>query len=102
MTDAKPIIIAGGGIGGLAAARMLAIQGRRSIIFEQAPDFAEIGAGIQLGPNTHRMFDRLQVTKAMHDIAHFPQNIIMIDSLTGDQVLRMPLGQKLESHFGKL
>ena len=101
MTDAKPIIIAGGGIGGLAAARMLAIQGRRSIIFEQAPDFAEIGAGIQLGPNTHRMFDRLQVTKAMHDIAHFPQNIIMIDSLTGDQVLRMPLGQKLESHFGK-
>ena len=101
MTNVKPIIIAGGGIGGLAAARMLAIKGRSSIILEQASDFAEIGAGIQLGPNTHRMFDRLQVTKAMHEIAHFPENIIMLDSLTGEQVLSMPLGQKLESHFGK-
>ena len=101
MTNAKPIIIAGGGIGGLAAARMLALKGRRSIILEQAPEFAEIGAGIQLGPNTHRMFDRLQVTKAMHDIAHFPENIIMMDSITGDEVLRMPLGRKLEFHFGK-
>ncbi|MBO39469.1 MAG: salicylate hydroxylase [Rhodospirillaceae bacterium] len=101
MTNVKPIIIAGGGIGGLAAARMLAIKGHRSIILEQAPNFAEIGAGIQLGPNTHRMFDRLQVTKAMHEIAHFPENIIMLDSLTGEQVLTMPLGQKLESHFGK-
>ena len=101
MTNVKPIIIAGGGIGGLAAARMLAIKGRSSIILEQAPEFAEIGAGIQLGPNTHRMFDRLQVTKAMHEIAHFPENIIMLDSLTGEQVLSMPLGQKLESHFGK-
>ena len=101
MTNVKPIIIAGGGIGGLAAARMLAIKGRSSIILEQAPEFAEIGAGIQLGPNTHRMFDRLQVTKAMHEIAYFPENIIMLDSLTGEQVLSMPLGQKLESHFGK-
>ena len=101
MTNVKPIIIAGGGIGGLAAARMLAIKGRSSIILEQAPEFAEIGAGIQLGPTTHRMFDRLQVTKAMHEIAYFPENIIMLDSLTGEQVLSMPLGQKLESHFGK-
>ena len=101
MTDVKPIIIAGGGIGGLAAARMLAIKGYRSIVLEQAPEFAEIGAGIQLGPNTHRMFDRLQVTKAMHEIAHFPENIIMMDGLSGEEVLRMELGRKLEFHFGK-
>ena len=48
MNESKPIIIAGGGIGGLAAARMLAIKGRKSIVLEQAPEFGEIGAGIQL------------------------------------------------------
>jgi len=101
MNENQPIIIAGGGIGGLAAARMLAIKGRQSIVLEQAPEFGEIGAGIQLGPNTHRMFDRLQVTKDMHEIGYFPEHIIMMDSLTGEEVIRMPLGRQLESHFGK-
>ena len=91
MNENQPIIIAGGGIGGLAAARMLAIKGRQSIVLEQAPEFGEIGAGIQLGPNTHRIFDRLQVTKDMHEIGYFPEHIIMMDSLTGEEVLRLPL-----------
>lgn len=47
----KQIIIAGGGIGGLATAIGLAQKGYKSIVLEKAASFGEIGAGIQLGPN---------------------------------------------------
>ena len=53
------VIIVGGGIGGLAAALALARQGIRAQLIEQAPEFKEIGAGIQLGPNVFAMFDVL-------------------------------------------
>ena len=75
-----PILIAGGGIGGLSLARALALRGRPSIVLEQAPEFGEIGAGIQLGPNVDRMFARLGVQDEMRDIAFYPRNLIMKDS----------------------
>jgi salicylate hydroxylase len=95
-----PIVIAGGGIGGLAAARALALSGRRSIVLEQAPEFGEIGAGIQLGPNVHRMFERLGVAREMRDIAFYPENLIMNDSVTGEEVMRLPAGERFRAHFG--
>lgn len=95
-----PVLIAGGGIGGLAAARALALKGYRSVVFEQAEEFGEIGAGIQLGPNVDRVFARLDVADAMHDIAFYPQNIIMMDSLSHEEITRLPLGKTFEAHFG--
>lgn len=96
----EPILIAGGGIGGLAAARALALKGYRSVVLEQATEFGEIGAGIQLGPNVDRVFHRLQVADGMHDIAFYPQNIIMMDSLSQEEVVRIPLGKSFEDYFG--
>jgi len=95
-----PIIIAGGGIGGLSLARALALRGWPSIVLEQAPEFGEIGAGIQLGPNVDRMFARLGVQDEMRDIAFYPQNLIMKDSVTGEEVMRMPAGESYRAHFG--
>ncbi len=95
-----PILIAGGGIGGLAAARALALKGYRSIVLEQASEFGEIGAGIQLGPNVDRVFERLQVAEGMRDIAFYPENLIMNDSLTGEEVMRLPAGDRFRAHFG--
>jgi salicylate hydroxylase len=100
-SNSDPILIVGGGIGGCAAARALALKGYRSIVLEQAPEFGEIGAGIQLGPNVHRMFDRLDVADEMRNVAFYPQNIIMFDSLTREEVTRVTLGEKFEAHFGK-
>ena len=100
MDKNNPILIAGGGIGGLAAARALALKGYRSIVLEQAATFGEIGAGIQLGPNVDRAFDRLAVRPAMRDIAFYPQNIIMMDSLTRDEVTRVALGDSFKDYFG--
>ncbi|PAM97022.1 salicylate hydroxylase, partial [Streptomyces sp. Alain-F2R5] len=49
MAESKPVLIAGGGIGGLAVALGLAQKGIRSILLEKASVLGEIGAGIQLG-----------------------------------------------------
>ncbi len=95
-----PFVIAGGGIGGLAMARALALNGLSSIVLEQAPEFGEIGAGIQLGPNVDRMFERLQVRPEMRDIAYYPENLIMMDSVTGEEVTRLPLGDGYRAFYG--
>ena len=49
-----PFLIAGGGIGGLVTAYALATKGFPVRVFEQAAEFRELGAGIQLGPNIFR------------------------------------------------
>src|SRR5579859_1075004 len=87
MTDWKDqqVLIVGGGIGGLAAALALGRQGIRSQVIEQAPEFKEIGAGIQLGPNVFRMFEVLGLTEPIGALAVFPNNLIMMDSITGEE-----------------
>jgi salicylate hydroxylase len=87
-----PVLIVGGGIGGLAAALTLARKGLKVRVFEQAAEFAEIGAGIQLGPNVYRMFEVLGLTEAIERYAVHPDNLVMMDALTGEQVVRLPVG----------
>ena len=53
--SALPVLVLGGGIGGLAAALALARKGCRVRLFEQGSELKEIGAGIQLGPNVYHM-----------------------------------------------
>ena len=60
----EQVLIVGGGIGGLTAALALARQGIASQVIEQAAAFKEIGAGIQLGPNVFRMFERARPDRA--------------------------------------
>ncbi len=86
------IIIAGGGIGGFAAALALSHKGRPVKLLEQASEFAEVGAGIQIGPNVFKMFDVLGVTEAISDVAVFPDNLVMRDALTGDRITSVPIG----------
>ena len=68
----EPILVAGGGIGGLAAAYALARQGFAVRVFEQAPEFKELGAGIQLGPNIFRALDKIGLKDAVLADAHRP------------------------------
>jgi 3-hydroxybenzoate 6-monooxygenase len=87
----KPVLIVGGGIGGLATALALSRKGIPSQVLEQAPEFKEIGAGIQLGPNVFRMFEVLGLTEAVFHWAAFPQSLELRDSITGESVLELSI-----------
>ena len=95
----EQVLIVGGGIGGLAAALALARKGIPSQVIEQAPEFKEIGAGIQLGPNVFWMFAALGLTEKVSALAVFPNNLIMMDSVTGEEVTRIPLGEPFRKRF---
>ena len=101
-TDSKAaeIVIAGGGIGGLAAAYVLGQDGYHVTVLEQAESFGEIGAGIQLGPNIFRMFDYLGLTKAVDKVAFYPTHLGMRDVRTGEQVVRVPLRAAAQAAYG--
>ena len=86
-----PILIAGGGIAGLAAAYALAREGFPVRLFEQAPEFKELGAGIQLGPNIFRALDKLGLKDAVLADAHRPPAMEMRCALSGERVTRIPL-----------
>ena len=85
--------IAGGGLGGLSAALFLLRAGVREVrVFERQRSLAEIGAGIQLGPNVYRMFEVLGLTEAIERYSVHPDNMVMMDGLSGEQVVRLPVG----------
>jgi 2-polyprenyl-6-methoxyphenol hydroxylase-like FAD-dependent oxidoreductase len=101
MTKANglPILVAGGGIGGLAAAYALSLKGFPVRILEQAPEFREVGAGIQLGPNVFRALERIGLKDAVLADAWQPTGLEMRDALTGEVITRMPLGERAFERF---
>ena len=100
MNTNAPILISGGGIGGLAAAMVLAKDGHAVTVLEQAAAFGEIGAGIQLGPNIFRMFEYLGLTEAVNRVAFFPAGLALNDVRSGDKVIRVALGDMARVTYG--
>lgn len=93
------ILIAGGGIGGLAAAMGLAQKGYRSLVLEKAAQLGEIGAGIQLGPNAFHAFDYLGVGDAARGMAVYIDSLRLMDALSGDEITRIPLDEAFRKRF---
>jgi 3-hydroxybenzoate 6-monooxygenase len=93
-------VIVGGGIGGLAAAIGLAKIGRPISVLERAPQFGEVGAGLQLGPNASRMLDHLGVIDAVHSSAVFPSRLRMCDIADGRQIAELDLGRTFKERYG--
>ena len=100
MATAAPILVSGGGIGGLSAALVLAKDAHAVTVLEQAAAFGEIGAGIQLGPNIFRMFDCLGMTEAINRVAFFPPGLALNDVRTGEKVVRVALGDSARASYG--
>ena len=78
MAATPEILIAGGGLGGLACALALARKGRRVRVLEKAAEFGEIGYGIQMGPNIHRVMQVLGVMDTLEPTAVFADAPVMV------------------------
>lgn len=96
----KSFIIAGGGIGGLAAALGLAQKGYGSVVLEKSPELSEIGAGIQLGPNAFHSFDYLGVGDAARKNAVYVDQLRLMDAMSGDEIMHIPLDEPFRKRFG--
>ena len=95
----NPVLVVGGGIGGLGAALALSRKGIPVHVIEQADEFKEIGAGIQLGPNVFRMFEFLGLTGEMNKLAVFPQGLEMRDSITGKTFVELPVDHRFFAKY---
>lgn len=98
MVEAR-VAIAGGGIGGLAAALGLAQKGYDVIVLEKAPELGEIGAGIQLGPNAFHAFDYLGVGEHARAMAVYIDKLRLMDALTAEEIMHVDLGETFRSRF---
>src|SRR6476659_5216098 len=94
-----PILIAGGGIGGLAAALALARQGFAVKVLEQASQLGEIGAGIQLGPNAFSAFDALGVGERARSRAVYTDRLVLMDAVDESEVAVVPVGEAFRARF---
>src|ERR1700735_1653730 len=96
----QPVLIAGGGIGGLAAALDLAQKGIRSILLEKASALGEIGAGIQLGPNAFHAFDYLGVGEAARGMAVYVDQLRFMDAMSAEEICHVDLREPFRKRFG--
>ena len=95
-----PVLVAGGGIGGLAAALALTRQGYIVKVLEQAAKLGEIGAGVQLGPNGFSAFDALGIGELARSRAVYTDEMVMHDALDETLVGRIPTGAAFRARFG--
>jgi 2-polyprenyl-6-methoxyphenol hydroxylase-like FAD-dependent oxidoreductase len=95
-----PALVVGGGIGGLATALSLARSGQRVHLLERAGEFAEIGAGLQFGPNASRALDALGVLDDVLPVAVRPGRAVLVDAVTGDPITTLELGPAFARRYG--
>jgi salicylate hydroxylase len=96
----QSLLVAGGGIGGLAAALACAQGGWQVQLLEQASAFGEVGAGVQLGPNVVRLLNGWGLADALSRVAAFPPELQVRSALSGQVLGVLPLGQRTLQTYG--
>lgn len=85
------VTVIGAGIAGLAVARALSLRGAEVTVLEQAPEIREVGAGLQITPNGHRVLAALGLEAEAEREATRAEAVELIDGETGGQVLKLDL-----------
>jgi salicylate hydroxylase len=96
----KQVLIAGGGIGGLAAALACSRAGWQVRLFERASEFSEVGAGIQMGPNVVRILNGWDLADRLAAIAAFPERLQVRNAVSGDELGVLRLGAAALQRYG--
>ncbi|GIH72436.1 FAD-dependent oxidoreductase [Sphaerimonospora thailandensis] len=93
------VIIVGGGIGGLSTAFALTRLGLKVQVLEQAPEFGEVGAGLQLAPNCTRILDDYGLLDKAKSLGVVPDRMVMRDAIDGSELTSLDL-RDLERTYG--
>ncbi|WP_030937128.1 FAD-dependent oxidoreductase [Streptomyces sp. NRRL S-646] len=93
------VLVIGGGIGGLSAALALTRQGLRVRLYEQAAEFGEVGAGLQIAPNCTRILDEYGLLHEAVQLGVLPEHMIMKDALDAAELTRVDL-RDMERRYG--
>lgn len=96
----KQVLIAGGGIGGLAAALGSARAGWEVRLYERAGEFTEVGAGVQIGPNVVRRLQAWGLHRALLAVASFPERLRVRSALSGAELGALRLGATAVARYG--
>ena len=99
MAKREPILIVGGGLGGLTTALALARRGYASRVLEGAAEFGAIGYGIQFGPNVFHVFDRIGLMDQVLAVSDAPAALLMRDALDGNELIRIATGASFRARF---
>jgi len=96
----EQLLVAGGGIGGLAAALAATHAGWDVRLYERASVFSEVGAGIQLGPNSVRCLQAWGLQKPFQAVAAFPERLQVRSALSGQPLAELALGAAAIARYG--
>lgn len=96
----RNVLIAGGGIAGMASALALARAGWQAQVHEHAAAFAEVGAGVQLGPNVTRILQAWGLESKLRAVAAFPTQLQARSALSGEVLAALPLGASMQTRYG--
>jgi len=99
-SESQDVIVVGGGIGGLATAFSLRQQGLSVRLLERAPEFGEVGAGLQLSPNATRILDNWGLLDEVRAAGVEPKRLVLGDAITGEKLTHLPLGEEFQQHYG--
>ena len=94
------IAVVGAGIGGLAAATLLAKSGHRVRVYEQASKFARVGAGIQMTPNAMKVLRGLGLEARLRDVAFQSPAGVSREWDSGNVTNELRMGDEIETRFG--
>jgi len=100
MASTQKIAIVGAGLGGAAATTLLQQAGFDVSIYEQAPEFSRLGAGIHMGPNIMKIFRRMGIEQQLDQMGSHPDHWFSRDGMSGDYLSRIPLGEFARKEYG--
>lgn len=94
------VVVVGGGIGGLATAFALAVEGRSVQVLERAAEFTEVGAGLQMAPNATRLLAEWGLLDEVVSVGVRPSRLAFLDALTGEELTSLDLGEGFRTRYG--
>lgn len=94
------IAIIGAGLGGTAAAALMQRAGYSVRVYEQAPSFSRLGAGIHVGPNVMKIMRRMDCEDALNVMGSHPDFWYSRDWKTGEPIAQIPLGDFALKEYG--